>query len=522
MKRLAVAVAASVLAFARVASATGFTDVGQDIHPYDKLDLRLDGYLRLRGEALYDLDLNRGLTPSGSPLFPVSLSDPSKKTLTYGDTRLRTDTTITAPGGSMDVKARIDLLDNVPLGGSADGVPLSSTRYQQDSRALRIKRVYGEVLTPIGLLAAGRMGQQWGLGMVANGGDCDDCDSGDAADRVAFIVPTLGHIFAVAYDFSATLATTARPDGSRFIDFEPAADVRTATFAFLRYKDERTLARRRAAGRTTLEYGATISHRWQGSDIPATYLTSPGAPPPITAASVTTRGYQATVFDVWGRLTTRLVHVEVEAAYVGGTIEQASLVPGALYRDPVTSRQFGAALESEVAAPRGSVGAGLDLGYASGDDSPGFGAFPGAQIARPGDLDGSKLNPPFHTHVDNFRFNTDYRIDRILFREIIGTVTGAAYARPHARWTMARLGRGGVEAQVAAVGSTAVFAASTPGGKRPLGIEIDPTLGYGNGDGFSIALEYGVLFPLAGLDNVDQRLAAKPAQLARVRLLYRF
>ena len=45
-------------------------------------------------------------------------------------------------------------------------------------------------------------------------------------------------------------------------------------------------------------------------------------------------------------------------------------------------------------------------------------------LAKPGDLDGAKANPPFHTNVDNFRFHPDYRIDRILFREIIGTVTG--------------------------------------------------------------------------------------------------
>ena len=35
--------------------------------------------------------------------------------------------------------------------------------------------------------------------------------------------------------------------------------------------------------------------------------------------------------------------------------------------------------------------------------------------------------------IDNFRFHSDYRVDRILFREIIGTVTDAMYAKPHAR-----------------------------------------------------------------------------------------
>ena len=32
----------------------------------------------------------------------------------------------------------------------------------------------------IGYLAGGRMGHHWGLGMLGNGGDCPDCDSGDS------------------------------------------------------------------------------------------------------------------------------------------------------------------------------------------------------------------------------------------------------------------------------------------------------------------------------------------------------
>ena len=46
--------------------------------------------------------------------------------------------------------------------------------------------------------------------------------------------------------------------------------------------------------------------------------------------------------------------------------------------------------------------------------------------------------PPRDRTVDNFRFHPDYRIDRILFREIIGTVTDAVYLRPHARATLAK------------------------------------------------------------------------------------
>ena len=53
-------------------------------------------------------------------------------------------------------------------------------------------------------------------------------------------------------------------------------------------------------------------------------------------------------------------------------------------------------------------------------------------------------------------------------------------------------------------------------------MEVDPTLVYGSRDGFLIALDYAVLFPLAGLDNTAAHLNASAAQLARLRLMYLF
>jgi uncharacterized protein (TIGR04551 family) len=517
------ALVGAILLLSRTASATGFTDTGEDIVPRDKFDYRVDGYFRLRGAMLYDLDLDRGLTPSGQPLFPVDLSNPSNKTLYAWDARLRTDVAIYAPGGTMAVKARIDVLDNITLGANAQGIPSASTQYEQGARTFRIKWAYGEELTPIGLFVAGRMGNDWGLGMLANSGDCLDCDTGDAADRIAWIAPMVGHIFALAYDFSATLATAPVPSGATYVDVEPSADVHTVTAAFLRYKSPLSLARRRKAHKTTLEYGAYFSHRWQQDDIPAAYLPTDQAVP-ITASQVMMRGYDATAIDGWARFTTHDLRIEAEAAYLNATAEQASLVPGVLYNQPVTSSQFGAVLESEVSQADGDLGAGLDVGFASGDDSPGFGAFVpiGAPLAKPGDLTGAKADPPYDTHVNNFQFSPDYHIDQILFREIIGTVTGAGYLRPHARWTFAHIGRGGIDASVAGIASMAAYALSTPGGKLPLGVEVDPTLTYRNEDGFILALEYGALFPLAGLDNLAEHLTAKPAELARIRFHYVF
>jgi uncharacterized protein (TIGR04551 family) len=420
------------------------------------------------------------------------------------------------------VRARLDVPDNLVLGGAPDGVPSGSTT-QLPTAALRIKRVYGEALTPIGLLAAGRMGSHWGLGILTNGGDCVDCNSGDAADRIAFITPLGGFIWAASFDFSAAGPSRAAKDSATAVNLDPSTGVRTASLAFLRWRDERALTRRRKAGKTTFELGAYLSHRWQNNDVPATYLPTT-APVPLSPSQVMYRGFTATAVDGWTRLSGPWGRIEAEAAVLVGNVDQASLVPGVLYNKSIKSLQIGAALESEFGAPEDAVTGGLDAGYASGDPAPGFGVNTrvGAALPKKGDLDGAQINLPGDNRIDNFRFHPDYRVDRILFREIIGTVTDAVYLRPHVRWNMVRLGTSWLTASLAGVLSFATFASSTPGGSAPLGVEIDPTLSYGSKDGFGAAIEHAALFPLAGLNNTELKLNAKPAQLVRLRLTYSF
>ncbi len=508
------------------AGATGFAELGEDIVQRDKVHVDLDGYLRVRGEALHNLDLDRGLTPSGAPLFPVSKADPKAQTLTHWDMRARMDVKVFAPGSTLAVKLRLDALDNLSLGSVPDGAPAASSTQRSPGDPLKVRRAYGEALLPFGVLAAGRMGTHWGLGLVANGGDCLDCDSADAADRLALVTPVFDHIVAFAYDFSATGPIGTRPAQNRVLDLERTTNVRTLTMAFLRGWSKDSVARRKKAGKTTLDYGGYLTHRWQKDDVPASYL--PTAQGIDLAANqdgqIMARGLTATGLDAWGKLVTPNLRLEAEISLVMSTIDQASVIPGVLLRDPVKARQLGAAFESDYGGDDGRLSAGLDFGYASGDPAPGFGVVqkPGARAPRPGDLDGPQANPRSDNRIDNFRFHPDYRIDRILFREILGTVTDATYLRPHARARLIDETSFRVTASAAAVASMANFAESTPGGKKPLGVELDPSLTYEHKDGFFATLDYAVLFPLSGLDNPQVGLFARPAQLVRLRLNYVF
>lgn len=505
------------------AHATGFSDLGRDVRPRTETAVTIDGGLRLRGQLFHNFDLDRGLDPSGQPLFPVPLADPTAQAFAFADARLRTDLAVFPPFGGLAVKARLDVLDDLVLGSTPEGDPAGSTRQRPPPAGLRLERAWGEAVTPVGVLAAGRMGSHWGLGMATNGGDCEDCDAGDTADRIAFVTPLAGHLWAIAYDFTASGPVVERPLRARVLDVEPMDDVRTVTFALLAPRTPEARDRRRLAGKATLEYGAYASYRWQTSDIPAATVDT-GRPVVLDAGQVVPRGASALGCGAWVRLTMPHARVELEPAALFGRADEASRIPGVDMRDVFTSTQLGAALESELGAPEGPFGAGLDLGFASGDPAPGFGAFarPDAPAPRPGQLDGPQATPRRDDRIDNFRFHADYRIDRILFREIIGTVTDAWYLRPHARVRAARFGAGELSASLAAILSFAVEATSTPGGESPLGLELDPTIRYESKDGFLVAVEYAVLFPFSGLDNPSENLPAKPAQLARIHLGYGF
>lgn len=505
--------------------AQGLTETGEELRGDREETVELDGYFRGRGTGLYNLDLDRGPTPSGQYLYPLPLSNPSSPWLTYADMRLRTDLSVYPENSQVGVHLRVDVLDNLAFGDTPRHTPLTTTSQRPPGfeDALRIKRAYGQALTPFGLLAVGRMGAHWGLGMLANSGDCRDCNSGDAADRVAFMMPIADHLFAVAYDFAYRGPTADHVRRGRSLDLDPADEVRTATFAFSKYRRKWVRDRRRRAGRSTVDYGAYISHRWQRRDVPGNYLETSDEVDLDPSQSVY-RGFKALAIDWWIRWIHPDFRFELEAAYLGARIEEPSLVPGVRLDEPLTSRQFGAAMETNFGELSSPIKGGLDAGFASGDEAPGFGASPGfqGQMGEPGDLRGAQASPPDDLQANNFKFHPDYRIDQILFHEIIGTVTDAAYLRPHIQWLIADMGPSMLHASIAAPISWAVMQESTPGGASPLGLEVDPSIGYRNERGFQLVFDYGVLFPFEGLHAREGNVGASPAQLFKLTAMYEF
>lgn len=502
----------------------GFSEIGEQLGQR-KTERWVDwsGSLRVRGGLFGNLDLDRGTTPSGETLFPVSLSDRDRQVLTHADMRFRTDLAFYPPFGGVAAKVRLDVLDNVHLGSTPKGPPTAATGQSPPAGAIEVERAWAEALLPFGVLAAGRMGSHWGLGMLTHGGDCFECDSGDAADRIALTTPLFGHLWSFAFDLTAIGPSTPRRDGKSPIDIDPVDNVRTVTFAVLDYTSDEARQRRRDAGRTTVDYGAYVAHRWQDRDVPAHYVPT-AQPVPLDEKQVVARDFHATAVDGWLRITHPGFRIEGEAAMLFGRWGQASLVPGVSLHGDVKARQWGFAVESDFGEPEAAWGGGLDLGAASGDPAFGFGVDQqlGDRPASRGDLDGPQAVPPHDRSFDNFRFHPDYHVDEILFREILGTVTDAAYVRPHGSWRVHDFGAGELVVELAMIASMALQPTSTPGQARGLGVEVDPSVSYRSEGGFRVEIDYAALFPLAGLDNPMDGLSARPAQLARVRLGYFF
>lgn len=509
--------------------------LGQELTPRKYAAARPDGAfevhgsLRARGARLGNLDLDRGLDPDGHALYAVPLD--GGQWLHVGDMRLRTDLTYWAPGVGVVVKSRVDWLDNVgwgatPIAGTARAASAAVAPGQRGLAPV-VKRAWAEVLLPFGVLAVGRMGTHFGLGMVANGGDGPDANGGDAADRVAVTSPVFGHIVAASYDLAAAGPFRQARQGDHVIDLTPMDDVRAWTLGIYRVSTPATRARRLAAQRTTLEYAGYYSRRAQSRDVPAAF----GAPSEAggwdqgLAAGLLQRDFVAHAVGGWGRVLTPRWRLEVEATALWARIGQPSTIPGVELTQTATSRQWGAAMQTE--ARLGRVILAAHVGAASGDAAPGFGAFvaPGAGPTQPGSFDGPQANFPRDTTVDNLRFHPDYIIDEILFRRIIGTITDAAYLKPQVSLRLAQVGTTALDAHLAAVASWAMQTSSTPSGSRALGLEWIAGVKLWSRDGFALSATGAWLLPGAAFDGHDAQglpRAAQSAQLVRADARFHF
>lgn len=508
--------------------------------------IRLEGYLRTRGELWDAFSLGRrdapfdaftiateGAVPAGGCRGAATIDTESAAPCRgdrarFANMRMRLRPTLSL-SDDVRVIATFDVFDNFVLGSTPDGyayryvegvgfertdrvpgVPLDSfTTGQnppQDYRnsfrdSLYVRHVWAEVTNrTLGTLRFGRMPVHHGLGLLWHGGDGIDQDFSSDVDRVEATTELAGFRLSASFDFGAQgvlRAQNTAGGGLTFWDATPQDDLRQFHFQALRLTSAEARLERLARGDFVLQGGFDFTYRTQ-------FLTSAGTTDAFpdedgTQYVFARRGFRSFVPDLWARFEWKGLRLEVEAVAVMGTIRSVrdDVFPGG---DRYQVRQFGVAFEGEYTLLDEQLAIRLHTGYATGDP----------------DVDGLSDREDTLTQLSrdrtlsHFSFHPAYRVDLILWRNILGRVGGAWYLRPGISYDLVKTAAGQrFGGSFDLVYSRASQEVQTYGSDPNLGLELDAGLHYrsedGPGllDGFHVLVQYGVLFPLEGLAFVD-------------------
>jgi uncharacterized protein (TIGR04551 family) len=380
------------------------------------------------------------------------------------------------------------------------------------------------VETPVGLLSFGRMPAAFGMGLVHADATGLDDDYGDNRDRLQFATlplstpgGPLGLVAFLDFDAEGELQTDTRfgAGAGQPWDLDNGDDGRTIGLKLLRLDTDAELRRKLSRGESSTNFGLMYLYSTQRMVKNPYWVAPPPAPAPGFDDEYYARKEYRHQLSLWVRHRSPRLAVELEVAAVGGQIgdpgQYSKTVP--YLGDQLLLRQMGAALKAAYQVMPNKLTLGGEVGFASGDPAPGFGNRPGQiapnatssnAVTEYGVLEGPQYDPLRGDRViRNFRFNPAYRVDLVLWREILGQVTDALYLKPTLRWDV--LSGLALDAQLvysqALYGSSTPSATATSGGNKPLGVEFDTKVAYTTDDGFASWLQYGVLFPLSGFDG---------------------
>lgn len=448
--------------------------------------------------------------------------------LAFANMRLRLEPTISL---SDDVRVHMmfDVLDNVVLGSTPDGlvtvptddvdgvafervprtprVPLDSftgsavppMRYRNSlSDSIVVRRAWGEVTNRgLGQLRFGRMGSHWGLGLLANGGEGIDSDFQTDVDRIMAITKLAGFYLAAAWDFASEgfIDYQINDPSAIPVDLAQEDDVDQYVFAVARRTEEEEARATLQRGGFVLDGGLYFVYR---NHLLSAAGVSDWYGPPPGIGDLVRRDAEAFIPDLWVKFLWGDLRIEAEAVLIAGSIENTEI--DLFEEQNYDILQFGAALESEYRLLDDKLGIYFDTGFATGDqDVEGLAAVGG-------------LLPQQNTDdtISTFRFHPNYRVDLILWRNIMQQVSAAYYFKPGLSYDFIRNAFGqlfGLRADV--IWSRATAPVQTPGNDPDLGLEINARLYYRSEDGpevldgFYGSLQYGILFPLGGLGYLE-------------------
>ncbi|MBN2525297.1 MAG: TIGR04551 family protein [Deltaproteobacteria bacterium] len=469
------------------------------------------GYFRIR-PGLY----NKFFIRNDDSLFPLNTDrkagcdDKDKcKTLAGADMRFLLAPTINL---SEEVRIHSELIffDNMMMGSTpsysqdfsatttATGSVMNSRQGGTSNDYFTMNRVWGEMEGPIGKLRFGRMPEHWGTGMLYNSGDGLNDDFGDSVDRISFAFKINGWTIMPAFDFPNEGLQLNSKAGRPFDVSQLDEGYRVVGVLAYQHEKEDQIAMLKR-GDWLINTGLHFSYRSQSMDF---HWTGTGDYPndvpdddvenQITAYD---RDMWTVTPDLWFQFLVDTFHLELELALNVGEVGSANIAPQS--SDAAKAMKilsWGGVLQIDYGLLSDQLRLGLEFGIASGDKDV-YGLSAPESFDQREREDGSRDNK-----FSVFSFNPAFGVDNILYRHILGSVSGTYYFKPWLRYDFLNAAMGkklGVQLDIVFV--RAMYEESTIYERAAnLGLEVDGRVDFVTADRFHASLKYGVLFPLNG------------------------
>ena len=502
----------------------------------------LDGYYRMRTDWLKNFNLGFPEPNFGGSPFPSALgckatdksNHPCDGSLSSANMRLRLEPTINLDEGT-SVHVQADLLDNLvhgstpfdqslagaytttnglnpPLGAFSNGAQAPVAQgINSDRAAVQIKRAWGEVAVPLGILKFGRMPNHWGMGIFHSGGGADpingtydyDADYGDTVDRASFslLIPGTNLRAMLASDWAMTRLVSNQTSANKGheghpFDLDDSDDSNAWVGVISRMDSPQEFRDAVDRGELAFNYGIYFEYKTQSwdydlKDFTLGGATDPGNPsdPAVGSPHYVPRNLKTYTPDLWGKIGFGRFTIEGElVAQFGsiGRLDDQGVVGS------VDVRKYGGAGRLTWHGLEGKLRLGVESGFAWGDqwDNNPQGATNIAFLNPLGGLGDTRLT--------QFIFNRDYKVDMILWRHLYGAVTNAVYIKPFIAYDVTR----SISFKIANITSFANRPVATPGNAKAYGTEFNGDLGYHSG-GLFVGVSYGVLFPFSAMNHPD-------------------
>jgi uncharacterized protein (TIGR04551 family) len=541
----------------------------EDWWAHTKPVLELHGYLRTRGEMFHQFSLgqpndpntnnlwpqpfdNSYVTPSGAQriqaLCGTAVAGPDgaarfanceDRTQAFGNMRFRLNPELHI-SDNLRIMAQVDALDNLVLGSTSENYSILANTPNPNARnsiestsqgaptagvngfrnSIDVKRAWAEYVTPFGQLRFGRMPFHWGRGMLFNSGDQVDQDWQTNVDRIMFAsgLRSMDLYFGGAWDFASTGPTSASPYdvyGGQPYNLANRSNVGQWTAFVLKRTNPELQRLSLARGDVVVNGGLLGMLKLQELDVQCAdqKINSCAS---VDRTSFARRGATIVTVDAWGEFRYKKLHAEIEGAVTTGQVELTQSNTDAL--NPATVLSGGVTGELDYRAVDDKLRLAFGSGWASGD--------PGQLTLSPG--------PNQYAHgpgrISMFRMSPAYNIDLILHRRLLQRVQGTYYFRPNVEYDFIRNPNGQrFGGNAAAIWTRASEFVQTPGHKSDLGVELNLSVFYQAKDGslndnpqkqggFYAMLQWGILFPLSGMDSPPGTIKFDTTQAQTARL----